>query len=232
MKNIILQHFHPQYENVGKPTPWIVEKSSENMQRYAKMLGAEYKMLSGHPFRTNLRAQCQKLCAFNEEYDEYDNVAVFDTDMFVVNGCTENIFEAKGIGVYPEVHKTRVMGDFRRVFPRLANPDYPILSGSAYSFPREFRQLMRDQINEPMERVFEMISPQPFVDEGILHVLMQKARFKLDSYLDERWSWSSYLPNLKDAYIIHARYTPHKKGGPIDMRDVGCKKLMDQGIIT
>jgi hypothetical protein len=231
MKNIILQHFHPQYENVGKPMPWIVEKSSANLKRYAESLGAEYKMLDGHPFRKNLRAQCQKLCAFNEEYDEYDVVAVFDTDMFVVNGCTENIFEAQGIGTFPEIHKTRVMNDFKRAFPILANPEYPILSGSAYSFPREFRQLMRAQINAPMEKVFEMISPKPFVDEGILHVLMQKAKFKLDKYLDDRWSYSSFLHNLEQAYIIHARYTPHKKGGPVDMRDVNCKKLMDTGII-
>lgn len=232
MKNIILQHFHPQYENVGKPTPWIVQKSTENIKRYAELLGAEYKLLDGTPFRKDLRAQCQKLCALNEEYDQYDNVAVFDTDMFVVNGCKENIFDAEGIGCYPEVHRTRVMNDFKRAFPRLVNPEYPILSGSAYSMPREFRQLMRSQINPGMENVFKMISPLPFVDEGILHVLMHKAKFKRETYLDERWSYSSYLPNLDKAYIIHVRYTPYKKGGPVDKRDENCKQLMDKGIIS
>ena len=232
MKNLILQHFHPQYENVGKPMPWIVEKSTGNLKRYADKLGAEYKLLDGQPFREGLRAQCQKLCVLNEEFDVYDNIAVFDTDMFVVNGCEKNIFEADGIGCYPEVHRTRVMNDFKRAFPKLANSDYPILSGSAYSMPREFRQLMRAQINSGMEAVFRMISPKPFVDEGILHVLMQKAKFKRETYLDERWSYSSYLPDLTSAYIIHVRYTPHKKGGPVDKRDENCKKLMDKGIIS
>jgi hypothetical protein len=232
MKNLIVQHFHPQYENVGKPMPWIVKKSTDNIRRYAEQLGAEYRLLDGEPFREGLRAQCQKLCVLNEEFDEYDNIAVFDTDMFLVNGCKENIFEAKGIGTHPDVHKTRVIGDFEKQFPKLANRDYPILSGSAYSFPKEFRQLMRKQINYGMESVFRLISPRPFVDEGILHVLMQKAKFKLDEYMDERWSYSSYLPDLEKAYIIHVRYTPHKKGGPVDMRDENCKKLIEAKIIS
>ena len=37
--------------------------------------------------------------------------------------------------------------------------------------PREFRQLMRKQINDHMGKVFELISPRPYVDEGIFHVL-------------------------------------------------------------
>ena len=95
MKNLIVQHFHPQYENVGKPMPWIVKKSTDNIRRYAEQLGAEYRLLDGEPFRKGLRAQCQKLCVLNEEFDEYDNIAVFDTDMFLVNGCKENIFKEK-----------------------------------------------------------------------------------------------------------------------------------------
>ena len=114
MKNIILQHFHPfrpkvieEMEARGGKLPFIVEKSVNNIQRYADKLGAEYKLLDGSPFQEGLRGQCQKCAAINEEYDEYDTVVVLDTDKFVTTSCTKNVFEEKGIAPFDEVHRDR-----------------------------------------------------------------------------------------------------------------------------
>lgn len=231
MKNIILQHFHPfrpkvieEMEARGGRLPFIVEKSVNNIQKYADKLGAEYKLLDGAPFQEGLRGQCQKCAAINEEYDEYDTVVVLDTDKFVTTSCTKNVFEEKGIAPFDEVHRDRQLPAFIQEFPRLGNPEYPMWSGAIYVMPREFRQLMRKQINPAMRKVFEHISPRPYVDEGIFHVLCVKAKFKLDKYLDESWDYSSYLPNPESANMIHVRHKP--KG-----RDQNYLDLVEQGII-
>ena len=210
-KNIILQHYEPQAGNIGKPTPEIVQKSSTNIKRYAESLGAEYKLLNGYPFQKGLRSQCQKCCAINEEYDKYDTVVVLDTDKFVTTTCTDNVFEAKGIAVYDDVHRNRQQPAFGQEFPRISSPEYPMWSGAIYVMPRDFRQLMRKQINDAMRKVFESISPRPYVDEGIFHVLCFKAQFKLDTYLDEKWDYSSYLPNPRSANMIHIRHKPKSR---------------------
>ena len=222
--NIILQHFEPQAHNIGKPMPYIVQESVKNISAYAERMGAEYKLLSGHPFQEGLRSQCQKCAGINEEYDDYDVVVVLDTDKFMVKSCDKNIFEAEGIASFDEIHRTRVMNNFCKEFPRLGNPEYPIWSGACYVMPREFRQLMRKQINPAMRKVFEQISPRPFVDEGIFHVLCHKAKFKLNKYLDERWDYSSYLPDPQDAYMLHIRHKPKS-------REENLNDLMNQGII-
>ena len=218
MKNIILQHFHPFRPNViqemesrGGRLPFIVEKSVENIKKYADKLGAEYKLLDGEPFQKGLRSQCQKCCAINEEYDKYDTVVVLDTDKFVTTTCTDNVFEAKGIAVYDDVHRNRQQLAFMQEFPRISSPEYPMWSGAIYVMPRDFRQLMRKQINDAMRKVFESISPRPYVDEGIFHVLCFKAQFKLDTYLDEKWDYSSYLPNPRSANMIHIRHKPKSR---------------------
>ena len=198
MKNIILQHWEPR--EPSKPMPMIVEKSIENISAYAERMGAEYRLLDGEPFQKGLREQCQKCAGINEEFDEYDVVVVLDTDKFMVKGCNKNIFEAKG------------------------NLDYPIWSGACYVMPRDFRQLMRKQINPAMRRVFEMISPRSYVDEGMFHVMCHKAGFKLDKYLDERWDYSSYKASPEKAWMLHIRHKPKT-------RDENYLDLVDAGII-
>jgi len=231
MKNIILQHFHPMRPKVieemekRKGLPFIVEKSIENIRKYAEKLSAEYKLLDGEPFQKGLRAQCQKCAAINEEYDDYDVVVVLDTDKFVTTTCTENVFEAKGIAPFDDVHRNRQLPQFIQEFPHLGNKNYPLWSGAIYVMPRDFRQLMRAQINDSMRKVFELISPRPYVDEGIFHVLCHKAKFKLDKYLDEKWDYSSYLPNPEKANMIHIRHRPKS-------RDENYMDLVKAGIIA
>ena len=230
MKNIILQHFHPFRPSVIQEMkernglPFIVEKSVKNISRYAESLGAEYKLLDGEPFQRGLRGQCQKCAGINEEYDEYDTVVVLDTDKFITTSCTENVFEAEGIASFDDVHRLTQLPAFIREFPRLGNKDYPLWSGAIYVMPREFRQLMRKQINPAMRKVFEQISPRPYVDEGMFHIMCVKAKFKLDTYLDEKWDYSSYLPNLESANMIHIRHKPKS-------REETYVDLVDAGII-
>lgn len=235
MKNLILQHFEPfrdhflaEIERSGKKLPWLVEKSVENISRYAEKLGAEYKLLDGEPFQKGLRGQCQKCCIINEEYDEYDTVVILDTDKFVTTTCTENVFEAKGIAPFDKIHRERQLPSFQAKFPILCNMDYPMWSGAIYVMPREFRQLMRKQINPAMREVFKQISPEMFVDEGMFHVMCVKAKWRLDThpngYLDERWDQSSYLPNPEKAFMIHVRHKPKN-------REDNLRDLMAAGII-
>ena len=231
MKNLIIQHFHPMRPNVIKEMekrngrlPFIVEKSVENITAYAESLGAEYKLLDGEPFQPGLRAQCQKCAIINEEYDEYDVVVALDTDKFVTKNCTDNIFEAKGIAPFDKVHRLRQLPAFIDEFPKLGHKDYPLWSGAVYVMPREFRQLMRKQINSHMRKVFEQISPRPYVDEGMFHVMCVKAKFKLDKYLDETWDYSSYLPNPETANMIHIRHRPKS-------REENYQDLVDKGVL-
>lgn len=229
--NIILQHFKlmdSHKEKYGKieenELPWLVQKSSLNIKHYAESLGAEYKMLGGEPFRSGLRAQCQKLAALNEEYDHYDKVVVLDTDKFMVKGCDKNVFEAKGIACFDEIHRTQTLPRMYRQFPYWCNMNVPIYSGACWVFDREFRIKMREQIDSEMERMMKKVSPTIFVDEGIIHCLMTKAGMQPYKYLDRRWDYSSYLPDLDKAYMIHIRHRPKS-------REETYLDLVEQGII-
>ena len=97
--NIILQHFD------GKLRP-LDELSMANMQEYAKLVGADYELVTGRPFRRHLTGACQKVYMIDEKYDAYDQVLMVDIDMFAPNGMTENIFDLQGVGLYAD---TQVM---------------------------------------------------------------------------------------------------------------------------
>ena len=222
MKNIILQHWEPR--DPSKPMPMIVEKSIENISAYAERMGAEYRLLNGEPFQKGLREQCQKCAGINEEFDDYDVVVVLDTDKFMVKGCDKYIFSAEGIASFDEIHRKRILPSFVKKFPRVGNLDYPIWSGACYVMPKDFRQLMRKQINPAMRNLFELISPESYVDEGMFHVMCHKAGFKLDKYLDERWDYSSYKPSPEKAWMLHIRHKPKS-------RDENYLDLVDAGII-
>jgi hypothetical protein len=221
-RNLILQHFEPVPGRTSV-APWLVQRSSRNIRRYAERLGAEYRMLSGEPFRAGLRVQCQKVCILNEEFDDYDVVVVMDTDKFVTTTCRENVFEARGIGFFSEIHRNRILPAFHRQFPRWSSRASPFWSGSIYVMPRAFRQLLRAQIDAEMEEMFRKVSPLSFVDEGIVHCLCVKARVPPTS-LDLKWDYSSYLPHPQRANIIHVRHKPKS-------RDENFRDLVAAGII-
>lgn len=67
MTNIILQHFDGQLRELDK-------LSVSNIQQYAEMVGADYKMIVGKPFNTRLTSACQKVHMISAEFDQYDDV--------------------------------------------------------------------------------------------------------------------------------------------------------------
>jgi len=65
MVNIILQHFAGELRELDN-------YSIENISNYAKMVGADYKLIRGKPFRKHLTAPCQKIFLLDKTWDEYD----------------------------------------------------------------------------------------------------------------------------------------------------------------
>ena len=98
MKNIILQHFD------GNLRP-LDELSIENITKYAELVGADYELVRGKPFRNNLGSPCQKVFMLDEKWAEYDTVLMLDIDMFAPNNMTDNVFDQNGVGLYADVQK-------------------------------------------------------------------------------------------------------------------------------
>ena len=236
MKNIILQHFQPHEKYLNEKEHFIVDKSKANIKRYAESLGAEYKMLDGKPFMPDLRMQCQKLAMINEEYDDYDTVVMLDTDMFVRKGMQENIFEAKGFACYDSAHKERQHPAFCNKFPGFSSRHYMLYSGACYILSKEDRIKFRNQIG-PVERaMMRQISPHPWVEEGILHMLAVRGKFTehmvSDKFLNEKWQYSHYLPQVENCYMIHIRKKPYDDSeGVYGAKIRNYNELVDAGLI-
>ena len=62
MKNLIMQHFDGELRDLDK-------LSIENIQEYAKMVGAEYQLIIDKPFRKHLTSPCQKVYMLDEKWD-------------------------------------------------------------------------------------------------------------------------------------------------------------------
>ena len=139
MKNIILQHWDS--ENVPD---WAIV-ASNTMRDYAAKCGAEYRLLHGLPFFDMLpeglcakpwlfEKNVQKLALLAEEFDEYDQVCMYDMDM-CATPWAKNVFDDPGnlnIWQVPE--------------PSMAN-NYShrwMLTGAVYKFTRQQRQALRE----------------------------------------------------------------------------------------
>lgn len=194
MKNIILQHFNGSLRELD-------DLSMKNIQAYASQIGADYKLITGKPFREHLTNPCQKAHVISEEWDEYDNVLMLDIDVFVRKGLTQNVFDLPGHGVHGTWQiklkkKLQALG-------RITAAD-PYWGGSIYKFSREERQLLRSVIPENDEWLNLYNQLYNFEDEGILAELASKVKFP-SVYLDFSWNQCSYLPNPEQAKMIHMR---------------------------
>lgn len=103
MKNLIYQYWY------GSNPRESALAGKENMQNYAKKIGAEYKFEIDPPFHgPPCRGLERKYSACRPIHDdtflEYDNVLYADLDVFVTERCDENIFEEdiKHIGICEE----------------------------------------------------------------------------------------------------------------------------------
>lgn len=193
-KNIILQHFNGTLRELDK-------LSKDNIENYANKIGADYKLLTGKPFREHLTNPCQKAFCIDKAFDKYDNVLMLDIDVFVKRNLTTNIFNIPGHGVHGLTQsklKQRLMEK-----GRIKSTD-PYWAGSIYKFNKEERKLLRSVMPKNDTWMDEYNKLYHFEDEGILAELASKVNFPT-KYLDFSWSQCSFLPNPENAQMIHVR---------------------------
>ena len=219
MKNIILQHWTGEMDELG-----IL--SSANIEKYAKKCGAEYKLLRGNVFRPNLQPPCQKLHMLEEAFDEYDTVVMVDIDVFTRAGMEENIFDEsiQGIGMSTEF-QAKLLTSMRRRLPGLTNPNHTYWGGAIYKLGKELRRELRSHIDEK-----EMIN-NSYLDEGIMHRLATLANIKKQQLPGGRkWSHGSYEDGIEKAALIHIR-TKIAPQGPKRPKLVNYKDIIKRGLI-
>lgn len=193
MRTIVLQHW-------TGPLGELQKKSINNIEAYAKSINADYALLTGDVFDSRLSPPCQKLVMLSEQFDDYDMVAMLDTDMFAVTGLKENVFaDISGTGLYTEYTKKIALSCLRR-HPTQCDLSYAYWGGCLWRLPLNMRKRFRALL--PNVEVLKFSGN--FEDEGIMHRLAVLTRTKQDT-IPYTWSHCSYLPDVKDAKIIHIR---------------------------
>lgn len=223
MNNIILQHFDGALRELDK-------LSIANIQSYAEMVGAEYHLITGKPFRKHLTSPCQKVYMIDEKWDEYDDVLMLDIDMFAPKGMNINIFEESGIGLY-EVVQQRLHKQIAQIYPLNASQMYPYWGGAIYKMSRDMRVQLRSGLggNEAWMQNYNKL--YHFEDEGIMHTLAVNSNFKpKNPYLDKKWCQCSFLPNPEQAGFIHIR-TKITPQGPKREKIENYQELVNKGIL-
>lgn len=201
MKRIILQHW------AGELTE-VVTASSQNIERYATQVGADYRLLRKYPFSKRLTPPCQKLHMLAEEFDDYDVVVMLDADMFTPVGMAEDVFELKGVGWNHKSAHRRVMG----CLPELTSAEAPFWGGAIYRLEHGLRRLLRAEIDD--QEMQQFTTREYSEDEGIMHRLAMRAGIPVKgAYIDQRWCQASFAPNPLGAAIIHMRSTVRNRPG-------------------
>ncbi len=223
MVNIILQHFDGELRELDK-------LSIANIQEYAKLVNAEYKLITGKPFRKHLTSPCQKVHMLHEEFDKYDDVLMLDIDMFAPKGMTTNIFKEPGIGLYESVQH-RLHHRLAASYPMHASLLHPYWGGAIYKFSKKMRVKLRSELgnNEGWMNPYNKL--YNYEDEGIMHTLAVKSGFTpAEPYLHKKWCQCSFLPNPEKAGFIHIR-TKITPQGPKRKKIENYQALVDKGIL-
>ena len=222
--NIILQHFD------GDLRP-LDEKSIENIKAYADMVGAEYRLIRGKPFRKHLTSPCQKVYMLDKEFDEYDQVLMLDIDMFAPIGMEENIFELEGVGLYADVQKM-LHRKIAAQYPMIANLSVPYWGGAIYKMDKTMRTKLRTHLGSNEGWMNNYNKLYHFEDEGIMHTLAYQQGLKCeDKYiLEQKWCQCSFLPNPENAGFIHVR-TKITPTGPKREKIEHYNELVSKGVL-
>jgi len=222
--NIILQHFD------GDLRP-LDEKSIENIKAYADMVGAEYRLIRGKPFRKHLTSPCQKVYMLDKEFDEYDQVLMLDIDMFAPIGMEENIFELEGVGLYADVQKM-LHRKIAAQYPMIANLSVPYWGGAIYKMDKTMRTKLRTHLGSNEGWMNNYNKLYHFEDEGIMHTLAYQQGLKCeDKYiLEQKWCHCSFLPNPENAGFIHVR-TKITPTGPKREKLENYNELVSKGVL-
>ena len=222
--NVILQHFDGDLRLLD-------EKSVENIMAYADMVGADYRLIRGKPFRKHLTSPCQKVYMLDEEFDEYDQVLMLDIDMFAPKGMTENIFDLEGVGLYSDtqqmLHRKLAAGN-----PFNASLSVPYWGGAIYKMNLAMRKKLRKNLGGNENWMKPYNQPYKFEDEGIIHTLAFFEGLKCeDKYiLDKKWCQCSFLPNPENAGFIHVR-TKITPTGPKREKIENYNELVSKGVL-
>jgi hypothetical protein len=221
--NIILQHFDGHLRELDV-------LSVDNIKKYAKMVGAEYQLVRGKPFREHLTAPCQKVHMINEEFDDYDQVLMLDIDMFAPIDMKENVFDLPGIGLYADTQK-RLHRDLAGKHPMVASMNTPYWGGAIYKLDKAARKKLRSGLGDNESWMNYYNKAYQFEDEGIMHTLAFKTGYNpKDPHLDRKWCQCSFLPNPEKAGFIHIR-TKVTPTGPKREKIENYKDLKSKGIL-
>jgi hypothetical protein len=231
VKNIILQHFDGELRELDK-------LSKRNIEEYAKMVGADYRLILGKPFLANVTDAPKNLTSpfgkchmLDSEFDEYDQVLMLDIDMFAPKGMTENVFELEGVGLYAD---TQVMlhNKIARQYPDIASLKAPYWGGAIYKMDKNLRRDLRFHLMGDKSWMNKYNEAYHFEDEGIMHTLALRAGLKHAKkwYLDRKWCQCSFLPNPEKAGFIHIR-TKITPSGPKQEKIKNYQALVNKGIL-
>ena len=201
--NLILQHYNGKLDE-------LAQLSVASIKAYAEAIGADYKLITGKPFRQQLSDQSQKVHLINEKFDEYNNIVMVDCDVFThrsISENPENIFEAKGMGRHTQIQSELVEKMALRN-STLANKNAPYWGGAVYKFSRETRIRLRRAIPDD---IILMQLDRMLKDESIMHYLAWKANISVTSntYFSgkgngEEWDMNSF-DDIDNANFIHIR---------------------------
>tara|TARA_R110000787_G_scaffold18900_2_gene57296 strand:- start:27 stop:677 length:651 start_codon:yes stop_codon:yes gene_type:complete len=205
--------------------------SMANMQEYAKLVGADYELVTGRPFRRNLTGACQKVHMIEEKYDAYDQVLMVDIDMFAPIGMTENIFDLQGVGLYAD---TQVMLH-RKILghaPMFSSANHAYWGGAIYKMPKPLRMKLRRHLGGDESWMLPYNKAYQFEDEGIMHTLamLSGIRHTPEQYLARKWCYCSFLPEVEKAGFIHVR-TKITPQGPKREKIDNYNALVAEGIL-
>lgn len=221
--NIFLQHY------TGVPTE-LVWLSVKNMSAYADRVGADYKFLTGDLFHPSLSPPCQKMYMLDEAWDSYEMVIMADTDMFTVNGLSENVFtDITGVGLHTDM-TSEIKKKCVKKHPRLCSNHYAYWGGCLWRLDKGLRKRFRERLKTQVTEQDLAAFSGNFEDEGIMHRLAVLDETPQDS-IPHRWSYCSYLPNPETAAIIHIR-TKISPTGPKRAKMDNYLSLKNRGIIT
>lgn len=221
--NIILQHFDGNLRDLDK-------LSIDNISAYAKMIDADYELITGKPFRQHLTSPCQKVYMLDKRFDDWENVLMLDIDMFTPKNMKVNIFEEVGVGMRNDIQAI-LHGKIARAFPHIASINSPYWGGAIYKMNRSMRQTLRSNLGKNEEWLESYNKGYYFEDEGIMHTLAYKSQLdQKDMYLNNKWCQCSYLPHPERAGFIHIR-TKVTPSGPKREKIENYNELVERGII-
>ena len=223
MVNIILQHFDGKLRELDK-------LSMANIQEYAELVGAEYRLIEGRPFNKELTAPCQKVYMIHPEFDKYDDVLMLDIDMFAPKGMTINVFEEPGVGLYGPVQQN-LHRKLVHQYGFLGSINAPYWGGAIYKMGKNLRTTLRNASLLDDAWMINFNQSYHFEDEGIFHVLSHRAGINSRrTYMDPKWCQCSFLPNPEKAGFIHVR-TKITPQGPKREKIQNYDALVEAGIL-